>query len=585
MIDFRNSRYVIVDISLDRELNDVLALLYLLSNHLINVSLIAVSRGDVDYTCRLIAKILTILHREEIPIAKGSADSNDFRPLEEWVGSFSLDNFAGVIFNSYHSAFEDVLCQGIHPTILEFGSFRSLLKVEKIIKSYHLPIVVGGSLSGTQENDDFKEPEQILMSDPDSAAYFINDPGIEITIVPPHLMRTPTMKEEDLKVLLNIKTPLRQIIDELPFSLHMTKKQLPSLPLSSLTLAWYLFSPENFAIRERCVYLEKNGFLSFKGKRKIYFVTEIHKINVMVRLTLDIFSTKRDESHGLLKIGIEGRYMVMYTNKIVNNQLSVFEVGWEQRKPGAYYGPAIRDFYIMHFVTKGKGILNVAGKKYEFAKGICFLVPPQVMTYYESDREDPCQYYWVGFGGAEAKELCMKCGFIIDNKYTIKPLNFSASIERLRIMNAISLQSPANSYILLGNLYLLLAETMKDMGIVQNEKADYVGQAIAYFDANYDKSVGVGDAAKAVGIERSHLFRLFKEKTGLSPKEYLIDMRIEKSKSLLANSNASVEFIASSVGYSNYPAFVAAFTKKTSLTPTQYRKRRSNNRKLLGESR
>ena len=81
--------------------------------------------------------------------------------------------------------------------------------------------------------------------------------------------------------------------------------------------------------------------------------------------------------------------------------------------------------------------------------------------------------------------------------------------------------------------------------------------------------------ANFLNIERTYLYRLFKDITGTSPQEYLLDYRIRRACSLLKDTKLPVSDIARSVGYDDSLYFSRLFKQKKGRTPTQYRKEKS----------
>ena len=90
---------------------------------------------------------------------------------------------------------------------------------------------------------------------------------------------------------------------------------------------------------------------------------------------------------------------------------------------------------------------------------------------------------------------------------------------------------------------------------------------------NYAKNISIELLSRIVGVDRTYFYRLFKESTKISPKEYLSNLRIEKAKMLLCNSNMNIKEIALSVGFSNYLSFERVFKEKSGVNPTIYRKK------------
>ena len=106
-----------------------------------------------------------------------------------------------------------------------------------------------------------------------------------------------------------------------------------------------------------------------------------------------------------------------------------------------------------------------------------------------------------------------------------------------------------------------------------NNEALYMEEAIRFVKDNYHRFITVSDVADHLGIDRTYLFRLFKKKINISPIDYLINLRIEKAKLMLINTNKSVKEIAQLIGYSSYTSFVRAFKNKCNILPNEYRKK------------
>ena len=75
-----------------------------------------------------------------------------------------------------------------------------------------------------------------------------------------------------------------------------------------------------------------------------------------------------------------------------------------------------------------------------------------------------------------------------------------------------------------------------------------------------------------MGINRSYLYTVFKDKSGISPKEYLTRFRVRQAKSLLKETALPVSAVAASVGYEDNLYFSKVFRRVSGISPTEYRK-------------
>ena len=71
--------------------------------------------------------------------------------------------------------------------------------------------------------------------------------------------------------------------------------------------------------------------------------------------------------------------------------------GVEACAPGHSFGPAVREYFLLHYVVRGKGIFRRGKREYTLQAGEIFVIRPGEVTYYEADMRDPWEYMWAGF--------------------------------------------------------------------------------------------------------------------------------------------------------------------------------------------
>ncbi len=99
-----------------------------------------------------------------------------------------------------------------------------------------------------------------------------------------------------------------------------------------------------------------------------------------------------------------------------------------------------------------------------------------------------------------------------------------------------------------------------------------VQKVLKYIDDNYNKELTRSHLGENIYININHLAKIFKEETGKSLYSYLLDKRVEKAKEMLMSSQRSVSEIALAVGYDNFSYFSRLFKEKTGYSPKDYRK-------------
>jgi len=92
-----------------------------------------------------------------------------------------------------------------------------------------------------------------------------------------------------------------------------------------------------------------------------------------------------------------------------------------------------------------------------------------------------------------------------------------------------------------------------------------------YIDNNYNTDLNLDFLSHTKFISKYHLLRLFKRYYGLTPRQYLIDKRIEKSKEHLKD-HMSVTETCFAVGFESLGSFSSLFKSRTGKSPSQYQK-------------
>lgn len=237
----------------------------------------------------------------------------------------------------------------------------------------------------------------------------------------------------------------------------------------------------------------------------------------------------------------------------------VNDIGNEQTEPNHSFGPAIRPYYLIHFIVKGCGSIERNGTITKLKEGQCFIIKPGEVTTYTADKLDPWEYSWISFSGSFADELMKD---YLDN---LTP-NCKKS-GYLSLKNALSMEN-ADNISVLTTLFNALNSIEKSEA---EYNTDFIDLALNYIENNYFKDFNATDLADTFGLSRSHFTTVFTKKVGDSPYNYLLKTRLSKAKDLLKNSTLSVTEIAYSVGFSSLERFSDMFKRETSLSPLQFR--------------
>jgi len=277
-----------------------------------------------------------------------------------------------------------------------------------------------------------------------------------------------------------------------------------------------------------------------------------------------------NHSHQQLDINVDRLHLT---------DIDIYVSGFQNCEASYYYGPAVRDHYLIHYIYEGKGKFEVNNKVYQLHTGQGFLICPDIVTYYEADEDDPWTYAWIGFNGLKAESYLKQASLTQKNPiFSTDPKN--NSIESIfKKMNSTKNLKMVKEIKLLGLLYLFLAE----LNIIRNNnklsnsdictKEIYLKKAVEYIAKNhYNHNLSISKVSSYIGVNRGYLWSIFKDYLNLSPQEFLINFRMDRASKLLKNNSLSVADISRSVGYQDPLTFSKIFKKVKGIPPSKYRK-------------
>ena len=128
--------------------------------------------------------------------------------------------------------------------------------------------------------------------------------------------------------------------------------------------------------------------------------------------------------------------------------------------------------------------------------------------------------------------------------------------------------------------YIPLSETLADaaMKMIRHEIGISSSPSVEQIKREIYKNISnpyfeLSKSIAKTGFDKDHFRRCFKSSTGMTPAQYLTELRITRAKQLLTDSKAfSISSIAESCGFSDNLYFSSCFKKHVGLSPREYRK-------------
>lgn len=270
---------------------------------------------------------------------------------------------------------------------------------------------------------------------------------------------------------------------------------------------------------------------------------------------------------------------------IVKTIEKVYDINWSMN-------PNKHDHFEMVYIKKGSAYFNIEGIDVNMSPHSLIVIKPGRMHKFVV-KSDMCELIVLSFTFKTKKNdldnhiaLTDFIEYIEDEAtgdFLFLPLNKKNDI--VHVMNRILRERIKTqvfgdflSCLLIIELFVLLSRSLKQeweqSAKNRNLKLhELLNIAKEYINTNYDKELTLTQVAKYIYLSDSYFAHSFKERFGISPKSYILKVRIEASKEYLKNTDTKVADVAKIIGFSSQQRFNDIFKKHEGITPLNYRQK------------
>lgn len=226
------------------------------------------------------------------------------------------------------------------------------------------------------------------------------------------------------------------------------------------------------------------------------------------------------------------------------------------------------DYYFLYIVS-GKMAVDLDDGAVEALAGSVIVFPPRYHYRYVYSGGEPLSYLWVHFTGSYAEKLLTrlfekKLPFIV----SIPGENKLAGDFR-KLFDVFETGGMFRTEELACSLEAMLIDAAFAAG--KGCESRNFERSLRYIHSFYNKEITVESLAAMENISYYRYIKLFREKIGVPPTTYLINLRMNAACDLLANTDMSIKQIGVSVGYDDAHFFSRLFKKHTGMSPKEYR--------------
>lgn len=268
--------------------------------------------------------------------------------------------------------------------------------------------------------------------------------------------------------------------------------------------------------------------------------------------------------------------------QILHPELNLDEVGYQIYTDNIVYEYTVFQNYVLHYIKEGYGHFEINNQSYSLGPDQGFILRKgNKVKYYPTEGQ--WTYFWIGLSGGKFKEFIQRSTLESASVIDFAPnSNVSRTMKDI-INDSFSEQNRKHHDLwffhkLSELLYHICLEFPQETAM-ENTYVEQTYAEIAhdYISNNYSRDLQIAEIANYVGISRSYLYRLFKERYTLSPQQYLMFKKMELAKQLLSHSHIQIKEVASAIGYSDQLLFSKNFKRIEGLSPSSYRKTISGN--------
>lgn len=229
--------------------------------------------------------------------------------------------------------------------------------------------------------------------------------------------------------------------------------------------------------------------------------------------------------------------------------------------------------YVLEYVRKGKGYVEIDDEKFTVSGGDVYLLSPETKQKYYSDSQDPYQKYWVNFVGTDIERILEALN--IKGVHHFPKCNLMSYFIQLYSLDEKNINSLDFSYYAYSTIISMLVEMKKSLADSrkENDLADKIKEII---DNRISENIKVLDIRNELNMCKDTIINTFKSKYHITPNQYKLNKKMDVARNMLINENISIKKIALSLGFNDQYHFSNSFKKHYQMYPSEYRKMHFN---------
>lgn len=231
--------------------------------------------------------------------------------------------------------------------------------------------------------------------------------------------------------------------------------------------------------------------------------------------------------------------------------------------------------YQVNYITSGKGTLENEYGKYDIIPGTVMITFPGVWHRYAPVKETGWTENYVGFQGEVAERMLTHPWFPKNRPVIMCDIREELIDTYFKIFDLVQKERPGFQYVASGLVIKLLGYLVsfqKQLDFKGKPVESIIKDVCFMLRQHVEKEIDFKQVAEEHHVGYSYFRKMFKKYTGISPGQYLLQLKIMRAKELLTNSNMSIKEISYDLGFHSIYYFSRLFKEKTGMKPSDVRK-------------
>jgi AraC-like DNA-binding protein len=238
---------------------------------------------------------------------------------------------------------------------------------------------------------------------------------------------------------------------------------------------------------------------------------------------------------------------------------------WDGRKRGQ------TPFTVLQHCLSGSGHLRYENRHLRIHAGETMLLVVPHNHRYWLEQGGRWEYFWISMNGAEALRIHQSILATAGPVLRLHPRTILHLAECAHRLISGEGETPGRASALAYDAAMALYDDVFSSHDADGAQSP-MRPVITYILDNLDKPIAVDDLAALAGLSRAHFSRLFAEKEGLPPAEFVLAERMRRAARLfVANPAITIKDVASLIGFSDPNYFSKVFRRHYGASPTEFR--------------